>query len=139
MIIAQVPGVDQAIQAAANSGHWEAVTIVIILAFLLAFFGFVFKWLLDSTAKREERLALRISSLETFVEQTLVGLVKQCAASLASNIEAVNSLTVALDSRLCLMDPALQDDLIRRVTDKLADKVTDVVSDKVAAKVKGTG
>lgn len=128
MLWAQIPGADKAIDAATGRGY-EAVVLVIILLGMLAFFGALGRWFINSTdrrldesCKREERLAARVSTLEKFVEDTLLRLVQEASASQANVLEAVRALTNALNNRLCLLDPARQDSLVDKIAERFVER-----------------
>lgn len=55
--IAQIPGAEQAIDAAAKTGRYEPILIAIIVLAMLFAFGWLAKIILGQSAKREERMA----------------------------------------------------------------------------------
>ena len=131
-----MPGADAAIKVASERG-WEAVVVVIIMLSLLAFFGFLGKWFitsmdkrLDEASKREERLAARITTLESFVENTLVKLVSECTSLLSQNITTIKALTDALGQKPCLLDPSRQNEVVDRMADRLSERAADAVRER---------
>jgi hypothetical protein len=115
-----LPGPTQAIQLAASQGY-EAVMLVVILMGFLGMFGFISKWFirtmdnrLSQADIREERLAKRVSELESFVEHTLTKLIGECSASIANNTQVVNRLIDTLNSRPCFWDADHQEAAVDR-------------------------
>jgi hypothetical protein len=130
-IMLSMPGTETAIREAEQHGY-EAVVLVVVLFGLLAFFGILGKWFIKSmnkrheeAYKREERLSTRVTTLELFVETTLVKLVNDCSGLMAKNIESINALTVALGQRICLLDGMKQEALVDRISDRVGEHVAD--------------
>ena len=124
-----MPGADTAIKAAEANGY-EAVILVILMLTMFAGFGFIGRWLLRSTEKRleeasarEARLAARISTLEGFVESTLVKLIQDTTGLMQRNIETISALTAALSGRLCLLDVAKQDEIVAKLAGRVAHEL----------------
>lgn len=125
-------GADAAIQAASQRGY-EAVVMVVIVLAMLTFFGLLGRWFLRSTDKRldeamarEQSLSARIKTLETFVQDTLMEMVKNNATAMLSNADAIRRLTETLDKRLCILDPSRQDAAVDRLGDRLAERNADI-------------
>lgn len=121
-----MPGLETALTQAEHHGY-EAVVMVGAMATLLAGCAFMGRWLLkqtekrlDEAFKREERLALRITTLESYVEQSLMKLVHDVSTLLATNNEILAKLTHALNTRLCLLGSERQDELVERFVDRVA-------------------
>ena len=90
------PGSTELIEAAAKSGHgWEAVAIAIFFIVLIATV-----WLMNKVAisredaatrsalAREDRLAARVTTLETSMENNLIKLVKETTEAVSRNSDA---------------------------------------------------
>jgi len=109
MLIAQIEGLNKAVDAAAGKS-WEAVTVVVVLgAFILAI-GFIAKWFIGSFDRqlaasftREERLAARITELENFIRDTLMGMIKNTETALNGTKQAIDRLVQTLEDKPCLM------------------------------------
>lgn len=54
--------------------------------------------------KREIRLSDRVTKLEMFVQEELIGIVRTSIDALRANTEALKNLTKALESRPCMYD-----------------------------------
>jgi hypothetical protein len=122
-------GVKDAIDNA-NTRGWEAVVLVFVMFGLLCVMAFIFKWFVKSidkrqeeNIKREERMAVRLSQLETFVQTTLVQLVNDASAMTAKVLDAVSQLTNALNTRPCLLDQVGQDEILDRLVAKLKEVI----------------
>lgn len=76
--------------------------VVIVVAMLVAF-GFLCRWLLASTQKREDRLSSRIDVLENFIHATLIGIIEKNQAAIDGHMRATMALTQAIGERPCLM------------------------------------
>jgi hypothetical protein len=122
-------GADDAIKAAVNNSY-EAVVMVVILFGFLGVFAFISKWFISTMDKRlqqadvrEERLALRVTELERFVESTLMKLIAECSAALANNTQMTGQLIGTLEKRPCFWDSERQAQAIERLAMKIKDKV----------------
>ena len=129
-------GADTAIQSASQRGY-EAVVMVVIILSMLAFFGLLGRWFLKSTDKRldeamtrEKDLSSRIRMLESFVQDTLMGMVKSVTEAMTGNTEATRCLTEALNKRLCILDPSRQDQFVDRLGDKISERAADVAREQ---------
>jgi flagellar basal body-associated protein FliL len=125
-------GADAAIQSAAQRGY-EAVIMVIVILSMLGFFGILSRWFLKSTDRRlqeamsrEERLGARIDELERFIQDTLLKMVQQVTDAMLGNTKATQTLTDALNARLCILDPSRQEIVIDRLGDRLSERTADL-------------
>ena len=126
-----MPGAEQAIQAASNRG-WEAVLLVVLVLALVTSFGMVIRWIINSTERREERQGSRITSLEAFVEGTLVKMVADCTSLMVKNTAAFDALTLALGQKPCLLDPERQSWIADRMADRIGEHVANQRREEVA-------
>lgn len=104
--------ISQAIHKAvddASARGWEAVILVLVMFGLIALTGFIIRWLIYSMDKRmeeakdrEDRMAKRLNDLENFVQTTLLKVINETSAMTANVLDAVRSLTSALNIRPCL-------------------------------------
>ena len=115
-------GIESALKESGRHGY-EAMMLVIGVIALATFSGFIIKWILRSTEKREERLAQRISDLENFVERTLLDLVKHNTELMAKIMDSLNAMTKSFESRTCLMDTGISDRIVDRFADRVGEKV----------------
>lgn len=106
--------------AAVPTPTWH--TLVTDFGFPIALVLF-FVW---NSWKREERIANRVTQLETFVQTELLDINKQAVLAIADNTAALNRLVGALENRPCLCEGTefvtKMTTLIERI-DSLADKV----------------
>ena len=127
-----MPGTEQAIQAASQRGY-EAIVMVIIVLAMLTFFAALGKWFLNQTDRRlteamerEQRLGGRIDVLEQFIQDTLMKMVEQVTAAMNGNTRATQTLTDALNARLCILDPSRQDQVVDLLGDRLSERISDL-------------
>lgn len=99
---------NEAVKDASAKG-WEAVILVLVMFGLIALTGFIIRWLIYSMDKRmeeakdrEDRMAKRLNDLENFVQTTLLKVINETSAMTANVLDAVRSLTSALNIRPCL-------------------------------------
>jgi hypothetical protein len=72
-LLAQMPGVDEAISAAATSREgWVAVLLVVLVVSTFATFGIVIHRILREATEREKRLNDRIDQLQDFIRGELL-------------------------------------------------------------------
>ena len=93
----------------ASARGWEAIILVMVMLGLIALTGFIVRWLIRSMDKRmeeakdrEDRMAKRLNDLENFVQTTLLRVINETSAMTANVLDAVRSLTSALNIRPCL-------------------------------------
>lgn len=131
MLLAQVPGADEVIESAADHG-WEAVGLAIVLVTTIGCIG----WMIRSLWALNERLATRVTNLETTIETKLIVIVERSVASLQANTtmmeraaSAIEKLEDAVEHSLhtqelivakmetspCLMASALSDETKQRL------------------------
>jgi Trp operon repressor len=97
MLWAQVPGVDEAVEAATRRG-WEAVVLVIVMIVGGGFFGWVFKRLLTESSEREIRLATRVTHLEELIRTELMVALRQNSEVMGKMLAASDAIIRAADS-----------------------------------------
>ena len=125
----------QAVQEAvrnASSRGWEAVVLVLVMLGLIGLTGFIVKWLIRSMDKRleeakdrEDRMAKRLTELETFAQVTLLKVVNDTSAMATKVLGAVDALTSALSSKPCLLDPTRQEAFVDRMADRVGEHIID--------------
>lgn len=117
-MIAQLPGVDTAVQTAAGRG-WEAVLVVVLIAAITGLAGFLIRHIINdnrervtsiladnrerekAAAERELRMAARIDKLEDELRNQYQQLATSCRQALDANSAAIAGLKTALESRPC--------------------------------------
>lgn len=99
-LIGQIPGADQAIEAAAKTGRYEPILIAIVVISMLVAFGWLIKFILAQAFKREERMALeaaaereRFAKEKAELEKALVALTEKVTT--ATTTAAVNQTRTA--------------------------------------------
>lgn len=125
-ILAQLPGAEEAIEAAARRG-WEAVLLVVIILSTFVCFGWVIRRLMAEASTREDRLAARVTHLEEMIRTELMAALRQNSEVMGKVLSAADAIvraadrmtqtldrfTSILDVRPCLLPSAEQRRLIR--------------------------
>ena len=101
--IAQLPGMDQALESASSRG-WEAVLLVVIVVATFCFFGYVLRRVLDAGEKRENRLAERVTALEAEIRTELFTQMKLNSEIMTKMCEAANRISMAADKMISTLD-----------------------------------
>ena len=141
-MLGQIAGAAEAIQSASREG-WEVVLLVVIVLAVCGLSGWLIKTTIadgrtreeriiaDSRAREErlsndarshiDRLTGRVTKLEEYIEQSLMGALKDCTGALivsnqtATNLVLViNELSKALAVRPCFWSPERQAELLAR-------------------------
>lgn len=101
--------VDEAVKQASSRG-WEAIVLLLFMIGLMVLTGVIVKWLIRSmdarmeeATARENRMALRLNKLEEFSQTTLVNLINETAAMTTKVMDAITSLSDAMNRRPCLL------------------------------------
>ena len=89
-LLAQLPGTEEALEAAARRG-WEAVLLVVLILATFVCFGWVIRKLMAESSEREQRLAARVTHLEEMIRTELM-------AALRTNSEVMGKVLMAADS-----------------------------------------
>lgn len=89
---AQVPGANELVTTAASHG-WEAAAIAVVLLTMIASVG----WLMKSLWAINQRLADRVTNLESKIEDRLMGLVEATTAVVTSNTEMLRRTARAIE------------------------------------------
>ena len=103
------PGTEQAINAAAATGRYEAVVLVVIMLTVISFLVYLVRAVMVQASERESRLAKRIDTLEDFIRTELMKAMNEntkamltISVSSAENTKAVVDLLEALHTtRIC--------------------------------------
>ncbi len=115
-----VEGMREALTSAGTRG-WEAQMMVVVIICMLLYFVYD-KWL---TNRREGQMSARIASLESFVENTLLGIVRDNSGVYMRVINTVEALSKALDVKPCLLDPTRQETFVDRMADRVGEHIID--------------
>lgn len=128
-----MPGVDQAVEAAARSSEgWVAVLLVVIVASTFTFFGFVIKKLMQAADVREAKLSAEVADLQAMVRERLFAVISQNSEAIGRMLAASDSIVRAadrmtatldkfthiLDVRPCLLPSAEQRRLLKEFEDE---------------------
>lgn len=77
-LLAQLPGADQAIAAAAQSREgWIAVFLVVLVLAIISTFGYVLKKQMQDATDRENRLVTKQDATDTYIRTTLADLIRE--------------------------------------------------------------
>jgi hypothetical protein len=146
------PGTEQAIQAAAATGRWEAVALLMIMLVVVALLAWLVKaWITQAAHRdvaaiaaaagreqqaleREEALAKRIDSLEEYTRNTLQGLVRECTQALLqhsiSQAESTRILAGLMEqlntTRVCFASGEKQTQLVETIAERVADRARQI-------------
>jgi len=121
ILVAQVDQAAKALDAAAKEG-WVAVSLVFLMIVIVGAFGFVARFILRSfdrqlnaALEREARLAIRITQLEDFIRDTLLGIVKESHDAFSGVMNAIQSLQKSLDNKPFLLNDGHRSELTEKV------------------------
>lgn len=120
--------IEEAVKAASVRG-WEAIVLILVMLALIGLTGVIVRWLIHSMDKRmnesiarEDRMALRLTELEQFNQNTLLKIINDTSSMTTTVLTAVQALTNALEKRPCLLGGEQQYDLVDRIAETLANK-----------------
>ncbi len=130
MIFAQA-GAEQAVRAAAETGRWEAVALAVIMLTVTGFLVYIVKQIMAQAIEREKQLGARIDGLETFIRDTLQGLVKESTQAMLQNsiaqTENTRVLATLMESlnttRTCFATGDRQTELVQIIANRVAEKI----------------
>lgn len=129
-LLAQIPGADDAIRAATQSGRgYEAVVLVIVLLTCLGLGAYLTRV-----------TVARVSGLETFIRDSLLSALhdstkamSEVSASVADSNKALLELTTAIQTtRPCWWTEERQRELLAAAADRISDSLTNLVEDRLA-------
>ena len=130
-VIAQLPGASEALQAAAESGRWEAVALVVVMLLSLGFLVWLVKSNMEQSHQREQKLTARIDQVEDYSKTTLKEVADKSndamlklSTSVAENTRVVAELIVTLhSSRACFMLGDSQDKMVVAIADRVVERI----------------
>lgn len=105
--------------ATAPVAPWDWATLLKDYGPWVLLVGFFVWHFTSTTTKREDRLASRITNLETFVQEKLVELVDKSSVAIADNTAALNALIQALSDRPCQFNGGDVVERLQTIADKL--------------------
>lgn len=125
------PGSEQAINAAVQSGRWEAVALVVIMLIVTGFLVFIVRQIMDQALKREERLAGRVDGLEAFIRDEFMKVVKENTKAMltihisaAETTAAVTQLISSLHTtRICFATGEAQTKLVDTIASRVVKEI----------------
>ena len=127
MLLAQIPGSETAITAAANQG-WAFGLIALILCAFMASLAWLVSAMMKQAENREARMAERINKLEDMnnmlvkeQRDTLQVILQQNQKAIDDNTAALQTMTKALLDKPCMLDAANQSNLVGRILQHLVD------------------
>lgn len=114
MMLAQIPGADQALKSAAESG-WLAVLLVVVVLCMLIGFGLILRWILKRQSDTEERLireaaerevrnAALITQLQETIRNELIGIIKLNTDTMGRMISAADGIVRASERMTSTLD-----------------------------------
>jgi Na+/phosphate symporter len=118
VVLAQTPGVDTAVQLAAQHGY-ESVVLVLIVLTVFGLFTWAIRGWISQAAEREDRLSSRVTSLEDKITERLLTALDKSSEAIQSNSRGLENITAALGV-LTTQIQRLGDNLVR-----LEDKLTE--------------
>jgi len=131
ILFSQIPGGETAIAAAAQSGRWEAVVLVVVMLVCVGFLVYIVKAVMAQAVSREAALTLRIDKLEDFINKSLMTALESSTKAMMSisittgeNGKALVSLIDTLHTtRTCFATGEHQSKLINDISDKVANAI----------------
>ena len=131
MILAQIPGADQAINAAVEQGSWEAVVLVVIMLSCVGFLVYIVRTIMTQAMAREERLAKRIDILEDYIRTSLMQAMKENTQAMlgltvqnTENTKALTDLIEALHTtRICFATGDQQAKLVETIANRVVREI----------------
>jgi uncharacterized protein HemX len=75
-LLAQIPGADEAIQAASRES-WIAVFLVVLVLAIVATFGYVLKKQMQDATERENRLVTKQDATDQYIRTTMSELIRE--------------------------------------------------------------
>lgn len=103
MLLAQIPGAEEAIKAAAKSG-WLETFVVVASIFIIGSFSWVIKRILDDGKSREDRIDSRLTKLETEDRVVLVNQLKINSEIMSQVVVASEKMSLAADRMISSLD-----------------------------------
>jgi len=146
---AQIPGADQVVNTAAQTGRWEAVALAVIMLIIAGLLAWLVKaWISQSSSRemeaakaaverdkqavdREKRLGDRIDNLEDYIRNTQQETIRECTQALLQNSISQGENTRVLaglmeslgTTRTCFATGQKQTELVDAIAERIARKV----------------
>jgi flagellar biosynthesis protein FlhB len=125
------PGAEQAIQAAAQTGRWEAVALVVIMLAVTGFLVYVVKQIMAQALEREKHLGKRIDDLENFIRTSLLTTLQENTKAML-NISVTSGETTAAIAKLI---ESLHTTRICFATGEQQTKLVDTIATRVVNRI----
>lgn len=98
-----IPGAEEAIEAAATHS-WEAAVLVVLMIVIVSTFAWMIRVILNDARTREERMAKRLSDLETEIRTELFAQLRQNAEVIQRSISCSDSMVRAAERMIATLD-----------------------------------
>lgn len=134
VLLAQIPGADEAIKTAVGSGY-EAVLVAMIVLSGFALFCWAIRGWITQAAARETRQAERITKLEEAINERLFRVAIDSTAATNAVTTALQKLTEALQTtRPCWWSAEKQGQVLAEAADRIAEHLIQIVEHRLAEK-----
>ena len=125
------PGVEHAIDAASQTGRWEAVTLVVIMLAVTGFLVYVVKQIMAQALEREKRLGARIDELENFIRTSLLTTLQENTKAMlntsVTSAETATAIAKLIESlhttRTCFATGDQQTKLVDTIAMRVAGRI----------------
>lgn len=96
VVLAQIPGADQAITSATREG-WVAVLLVVMVLAMSGCFGWIIRRIMADATQREDRLSARVTHLEDVIRGELFQVLRANSEAMGKMLAASESVVRAAD------------------------------------------
>ena len=125
------PGVEHAIDAAAQTGRWEAVALVVIMLAVTGFLVYVVKQIMAQALEREKRLGARIDELENFIRTSLLTTLQENTKAMlnisVTSAETATAIAKLIESlhttRICFATGDQQTKLVDTIAIRVVNRI----------------
>lgn len=90
-LIAQIPGVDEAVQAARPEG-WVSILFVVIVVSSFATLGYLIRQTMKEAREREKEASIRIGQLEDFIRTKMMDSLQTNSVVMEKMLSAAQSI-----------------------------------------------
>lgn len=94
LLLAQIPGADEAIKAASREG-WVAVLLVVLVIAIVVTFGYVLRTVMREAREREKELKEENHALQTFVNDKMMAAFQQHSVVMEKVLAAATAMSDA--------------------------------------------
>lgn len=140
------PGTDVAIRAAADSGRYESVVLVVVMLSVFALTAWLVRfWIQKATERedrnsaqalaREERLSARVTELERLIHDQLMAALREATLAMREQVVSARELSQALTTtRPCWWTPEKQGEVMAQAADRIAEHLIELIEERVRAR-----